>query len=266
MEAKVAVRALAALAQQSRLEVFQALARVAPDGLPAGELARRLGLPASTLSFHLQHLLGAGLVHADRQGRSIRYSLRERGLRELLWFLGEDCCQGRVELCVPPTERIDARMEEAGSAERPAVLFLCSRNSARSQIAEALLKREAGDRFDVFSGGIEPRGVHPMTTRVLEEVGLDATQARSKDLSEFLGKVSIHYAIVVCEAANAECPRIQPFALHNLYWPFPDPVALGGSDGDRLEAFRRVRDGLEKRIRAWLRSKPSVAAARQSPA
>jgi arsenate reductase len=136
---------------------------------------------------------------------------------------------------------------------RPRVLFLCSRNSARSQMAEAILRRKAGDRFEVHSCGLRPDAIHPMTLQVLEEVGLDTSALRSKDLGDYLGKVSIHHAIIVCEAASNHCPKLHPFALRLHHWPFPDPVQVEGSEDERLAAFRRVRDAIDERIDRWLR-------------
>jgi arsenate reductase len=254
LELSSAIRALSALAQGSRLEVFQALAREAPAGLAAGALADQLGVPPSTLSFHLDQLVNAGLVQREREGRSLVYSLDVEAVNELIWFLGEDACQGNIALCVDPLARVRARVDEAKTVViRPRVLFLCSRNSARSQMAEAILRREAGDRLEVHSCGLRPQPIHPLTLRVLEEVGLDTSSLRAKDLGDFLGKISIHHAIIVCESANDHCPKLHPFALHLHYWPFPDPVELEGTDEERLAAFRDARDAIEERIRRWLR-------------
>jgi arsenate reductase len=252
MEMSDAVLALGALAHESRLSVFRSLVRVAPEGLAAGDLAKRVQLPASTLSFHLQHLVNAGLVQSVRRGRMLIYSLRPETLRQLFWFLGEDCCQGRVELCTPFTGRIEERLQETADLVRPSVLFLCSHNSARSQMAEALLRHHAGERFDVYSGGLKPRGIHPMTLEVLGEIGIDTEPLQSKDLGQLLGKVSIHHAIVVCESAQDDCPRLHPFARHQHFWPFPDPVEEPGNREIQLATFRQVRDAIDARIRQWL--------------
>lgn len=257
MESDAAVRALSALAQDSRLAVFRALVRAGTTGIAAGDLAQALQIPASTLSFHLQHLSGAGLAKSTRSGRSLVYSLQEASLRELMWFLGEDCCQGRAELCALPTGRIDDRRREAeATRDRPRVLFVCSRNSARSQIAEAILRRDAGDRFDVCSAGLTPRDIDPMTLKVIDEAGLPTAGLTSKDLGQFLGKHPIHYAIVVCEAASEQCPKIVPFALEVLFWPFLDPVAESGTPRQRLRRFREVRDAIEVRIGRWIATRP----------
>lgn len=264
METNVAAKAFGALANGSRLRVFRLLVRAGPGGAAAGEIAEQLDLRASTLSFHLRHLVHAGLIRPERRGRSLLYALRPEKLNELLWFLGEDCCQGRTELCAPLTGRIDARRQEAlKEAARPTVLFLCSRNSARSQMAEAILRHEAGERVDVCSGGIRPDRIHPFTLRVLDEVRLPTDDLVAKDLGQFLGKVPIHYAIVVCEAANEHCPRIAPFAPTLLSWPFPDPIAAEGTEEERLAAFRAVRDAIGGRIRAWLRDEFTALEARR---
>lgn len=105
MEVKNAIDALAALAQETRLAAFRLLVREGPDGLPAGVIAERLGIPAPTLSFHLNQLNAAGLVVARRDGRSILYAVNFAGMRDLLGFLVEDCCAGRPELCAPALVR-----------------------------------------------------------------------------------------------------------------------------------------------------------------
>lgn len=102
MKIKQAVIALTALAQESRLGVFRLLVPAGEAGLPAGEIAERLAIPAATLSFHLKELTHAGLIESRREGRSVIYSLRVEGMRELLSFLARDCCQDRPELCGLP--------------------------------------------------------------------------------------------------------------------------------------------------------------------
>jgi len=101
MEINQAVRALAALAQESRLETFRLLVRAGTDGVPAGKIAEELGVPAATMSFHLKELTNAGLIEQRREGRSIIYSLRVEAMQSLLAFLVEDCCQGQPQLCEP---------------------------------------------------------------------------------------------------------------------------------------------------------------------
>ena len=136
------------------------------------------------------------------------------------------------------------------------VLFLCTANSARSQMAEALLRKHAGDRFDVFSAGLEPGIVHPLAVRAMSDIGMDISHQRSKSVSEFLGKLPITHAIFVCERAQKNCPSIYPFARKAVSWPFEDPAAIEGSEDARLRKFCEVRDLIEEKIKAWLATNP----------
>jgi arsenate reductase (thioredoxin) len=131
------------------------------------------------------------------------------------------------------------------------VLFLCTGNSARSQMAEALLRRYAGDQFEVYSAGLEPKGINPYTVQVMTEVGLDLSQHTSKDVFQYLGHVNFGYIITVCSNAEARCP-IFPGISYRLYWPFDDPAAVEGTDDEKLVKFREVRDQIDERIRVWL--------------
>lgn len=137
--------------------------------------------------------------------------------------------------------------------EKPRVLFVCTHNAARSQMAEALLRQEAGHRFEVASAGLEPTEVHPLAREVLGEIGLDATDLYAKGTREFLGRQSVRYAIIVCAQDQENCPRVFPFARQTLYWPFDDPAAPQGSRELQLAKFRRVRDEIATRIGQWLR-------------
>lgn len=137
--------------------------------------------------------------------------------------------------------------------QKPCVLFVCTHNAARSQMAEALLRQKAGHRFDVASAGLEPTEVHALTREVLEEVGLDTSALHAKGTREFLGRRSVRYAIIVCARDEAKCPRVFPFARQTLAWPFDDPATPQGSPELQLAKFRRVRDEIAARIGQWLR-------------
>jgi arsenate reductase len=132
------------------------------------------------------------------------------------------------------------------------VLFLCTGNSARSQLGEALLRHRAGDRFEVYSAGLEPKGVNPYTLRALDEIGIDARQQTSKHLREYLGRVHFGYVIIVCADADEKCPAVFPGMGQRLRWPFEDPAAATGSDEARLAKFREIRDQIDQRLQAWL--------------
>ena len=134
---------------------------------------------------------------------------------------------------------------------RPRVLFLCTGNSARSQMAQALLRKYADDRLEAHSAGIEPKGMNPFTIRVMDEMGLDVRSQRSKDVMEYLGRVHFGYVITVCAHAEANCP-IFPFGTTMLHWHLDDPAQVEGTDDEKLAKFREVRDQLDAHIRAWL--------------
>jgi arsenate reductase (thioredoxin) len=126
------------------------------------------------------------------------------------------------------------------------VLFVCTGNSARSLMAEALLRQRGGDAFEVFSAGTEPRGVNPFTLRVLAEAGIDASWARSKSISEFLGQ-RFDYVITVCDQARQACP-VFPGEYESLHWGYEDPAEAQGTDAERLAVFRRVFVAMSERI------------------
>ena len=132
------------------------------------------------------------------------------------------------------------------------VLFLCTGNTARSQMAEAFLREYGGDRFEAYSAGLEPSVIHPYTRRVMEEVGLDLSEQHSKDLAEYMGKVHFGYLITVCANAEKRCPSVFPGMGQRLHWPFEDPAAFVGSEEEKLAKFREVRDQVDRRIQEWL--------------
>ena len=132
------------------------------------------------------------------------------------------------------------------------VLFLCTGNSARSQMGEAFLRKYGGDRFEVYSAGMEPKGLNPYTVRVMEEIGCDLSGHRSKGVSEYLGKVLFNYLITVCDDAEKNCPTVWPGVNQRLHWSFEDPAAFEGTEEEKLTKFRQIRDQIEARIQAWL--------------
>jgi arsenate reductase len=132
------------------------------------------------------------------------------------------------------------------------VLFLCTHNSARSQMAEGFVRALAGDRFEVASAGTQGTRVHPLAIRAMAEVGIDVSRHTSKVVDEFLEQ-PWDYVITVCDAANEACP-VFPGKTSRLHWSFEDPSQTAGSEDHRLEVFRRVRDTIESRIADWIRT------------
>jgi arsenate reductase len=132
-------------------------------------------------------------------------------------------------------------------SEKKRVLFLCTHNSARSQMAEGLLRHLAGDRFETLSAGTEVTRVHPLAEYVMGEIGIDLSTHRSKSLAEFAGQ-HFDYVITVCDRANESCPTF-PGDTKRIHWSFDDPSAATGDDEHRLKAFRRVREEITQRLR-----------------
>ncbi len=123
---------------------------------------------------------------------------------------------------------------------RPKVLFLCTGNSARSQMAEGYLRHVASDRFTAMSAGIEPKGLNPLAVEAMREIGIDISQQTSKDVVSLLGQ-HVPYVVTVCDNAKERCP-IFPGTWRFLHWSFEDPAAAEGPHEERLAVFRRVRD------------------------
>lgn len=138
-------------------------------------------------------------------------------------------------------------------SKKPRVLFLCTHNSARSQMAEAFLRKYGSDDFEALSAGLEPATIHPMTLDVMHEVGFDLLSDghRSKGLDEYFMKVHIGYLITVCANAEAKCP-IFPGVSVREYWGLDDPAAAEGTEEERLAKFREIRDEMEDRVRAFI--------------
>jgi arsenate reductase len=132
------------------------------------------------------------------------------------------------------------------------VLFLCTGNSARSQIAEAFLRKYGGDEFEAYSAGLEPKGINPYTSHVMEEIGLSLSGQYSKHIREYMGKVHFAYVITLCDEAEASCPTTFPGIGRRLHWSFEDPAAFVGSNDEKLSKFRKVRDQIERTIKEWL--------------
>jgi protein-tyrosine-phosphatase/DNA-binding transcriptional ArsR family regulator len=252
MELSEAAAAFAALSVDARLNLLRLLLGAGPTGLAAGELASRLGLPASTTSFHLAALERAGLTQATRHGRQIIHAARIAGLRRLLGFLTETCCGGRPELCgdlarlLPPWPDEDQGMQAAFN-----VLFLCTHNSARSIMAEAIVQKYGGDRFHAYSAGAQP--IAQPNAEVLARLrvlGHDIEQLRSKSWHEFTGPNAprMDFVITLCDTPRGrECPDFGGMAV-TAAWPLPDPTKFTGSPVERAALLNELYAGLRRRI------------------
>ena len=134
-------------------------------------------------------------------------------------------------------------------SDRKRVLILCTGNSARSQMAEALLRQMAGDLFDVASAGVSPTHVRPEAVAAMREIGIDISHHRSKSVDEFANQ-EFDYVITVCDNANEQCP-VFPGKTKRIHWSFDDPAAAEGDEATRLSVFRRVRDEIRDRLRLF---------------
>jgi len=136
--------------------------------------------------------------------------------------------------------------------QRTRVLFLCTGNSARSQMAEAFLRKYAGERFEAHSAGLEPKGNHPLTIKVMQEAGLDMSGHTSKGFETYLGKLLFQYLITLCDDAEKNCPTTWPGVSNRLHWHFEDPAAFVGTDAEKLARFRQVRDQIDQKVKTWV--------------
>jgi arsenate reductase len=139
-----------------------------------------------------------------------------------------------------------------GNMKKQKILFLCTGNSARSQMAEAFVRKYADDRFEAHSAGLEPKGLNPLTAKVMDEIGIDVSGQQSKGVDHYLGKMHFQYLVTVCDDADKNCPAVWPGVHQRLHWSFQDPAAVDGTEAEKLAKFREVRDLIEKRVRAWL--------------
>jgi arsenate reductase len=253
METEDAAAAFAALGQGTRLELLRALLAAGPSGLAAGDIAQRLGVPASTLSFHLRALEQAGLIAPTRQGRSLIYAAQIEPLRRLLAFLTDACCGGDPALC-GDLARLGAGFERGNTMSEPAftVLFLCTRNSARSIMAEAILNRVGGGKFRAFSAGSQPspEGPMPEVLAQLKALGHDVSALRSKSWNEFVGEGAprVDFVIALCDTlAGQACPDFGETVI-TAAWPLPDPAKFTGSVAERATLLNELYASLRRRI------------------
>ncbi|TQF76619.1 metalloregulator ArsR/SmtB family transcription factor [Elioraea sp. Yellowstone] len=249
MELRDLAGRFAALSHPTRVALIRLLVGAGPGGLPASEIAAAVGVAPSSLSFHLREMEGAGLIRPARQGRVIRYAAELDAVRGLAAFLAETCCDGRPELC---GEGFAGTRGATPAATRPyTVLFLCTGNSHRSVMAEAILNREGAGRFRAFSAGSHPEGtVAPETLDLLRRLDYPIAGLRSKSWDEFArpGAPALDFVFTVCDAAAGEiCPTWpgQPLTAH---WGVPDPARAGGGAAERGIALSDTYRMLANRI------------------
>jgi protein-tyrosine-phosphatase/DNA-binding transcriptional ArsR family regulator len=257
VETKDASQVFAALSQDTRLAVLRLLISAGPNGLPAGEIADRLGLPGSTTSFHLSALERAGLTQSTRLGRQIVHAVRIIALRELIAFLSETCCGGRPELCGDIAGLLPTATEKENKPVAPAfnVLFLCTHNSARSIMAEAILRGVGGGRFHAWSAGSDP-AAEPMPEVIdrLRVLGHDVSELHTKSWDEFAGPNAprLDFIIALCDTLHGQhCPDFVEKAVTGA-WPLPDPAKFMASDAERAILLNELYASLRRRIEIFI--------------
>jgi protein-tyrosine-phosphatase/DNA-binding transcriptional ArsR family regulator len=215
------------------------LSELARSDRQVRELRALLGQPQSLVSYHLARLREGGLVAVRRSSadrRDVYYSIDLARCGELLTAAGSALHPG-LRLIPPLPGKIRAPTR---------VLFLCTGNSARSQMAQAILEQMAGGAVTAASGGSHPRPLHPNAVRVMDEDGVDISRRQSRHLSVFAGQ-RFDYVISLCDRLREICPEF-PGAAEVIHWSIPDPGAGGGSDADTYPAFRAVAAELRIRI------------------
>lgn len=240
---------LATLGHPQRITIFRMLMRRYPDSVPAGELAAQLDIKSSTLSSYLNALQRANLITQKRSGTSLLYSVDMQNVQHMLNYLIVDCCRGRPDVCLP----MNATVPQSGNRTFN-VLFVCTGNSARSIMAEALLRSLGGARFNVYSAGTRPASEpNPAAMQVLRDKGYDTSCLHSKSVDAFSkpDAPKMDFVFTVCnQAANEECPTWdgQPISGH---WGMPDPTLIEGTAAERTLAFQSAYGGLKRRIEAF---------------
>jgi protein-tyrosine-phosphatase len=210
------------------------------------ELIQMLDQPANLLSYHLKLMRQHHLVtmrRSDADSRDVYYSLNLDELRSLYIHAGQALHPGLIAPGEPS-------MQPAETGKSLRVLFLCTHNSARSQMAEGLLRHFGGGQFEVTSAGSEPAPVHPDAVKVMQDMGIDISQQRSRHLDDYAGQ-HFDYVITVCDRVREVCPTF-PDAIATIHWSIPDPVTSGENAKARQRILQDIALDLEQRIRYFL--------------
>src|SRR5207247_6118064 len=208
------------------------------------ELTELLGRPQNLVSYHLASLRNAGIVSARRSSadrRDTYYRIEMRRCADLLCGVGSGLQPGRRLDVGPPT--LDGRPPR----RRPIVLFLCTGNSARSQMAEALLEHHSGGKIRARSAGSHPKPLHPNAVRVMAESGIDISTRTSKHMDRFT-HTRFDRVITLCDKVREICPEFPGAAAVTAHWSMPDPASEGATDETSYPAFRRTAEELESRL------------------
>ncbi|GIK54574.1 MAG: metalloregulator ArsR/SmtB family transcription factor [Chloroflexi bacterium] len=223
---------------------WQIVAALAQSDCRVQELETRLARPQNLVSYHLRLLREGGLVGERRSsadGRDAYYTLNLDSLRSA--YQASGAALHPALACVANPKIVRTRPYR--------VLFLCTHNSARSQLAEGILRAAGGERVEVFSAGNQVTAVHPLAIRAAAERGLDISQQRAKHLDEFAGQL-FDAVITVCDRVREVCP-VFPGDPPHIHWSLPDPTAVTGPENEQYQAFLNTAHELATRIDYWLK-------------
>ena len=231
------------LAHDIRWRILLALVK---SDYRVNELVRLIKQPPNLISYHLKRLRLKELVTERRSSadaRDIYYSLNLDQFRQLYLQTGQSLHPAIGSVSPQPHP-------QAVAYAKVRVLFLCTHNSARSQMAEGLLRKLGGDQVEVFSAGSEPTSIHPMAIKVMSRIGVDLSQQRSKHLNEFVGQ-NFDYIVTVCDRVREVCP-VFPGDPEQIHWSFPDPAAIEGNQQTQERGFANTANQLAIRIQYLL--------------
>lgn len=232
-----------ALADETRLAIVRLLALT---DLRAGELVERLHQPQNAVSYHLKQLRSLGVLRdrrSSRDARDVYYSVDIERLQAFYHAIGEALHPG-----ITTTRTSSTVARNASSPLR--ILFLCTHNRARSQLAEGIARYLGGDQVEVYSAGDQPTQVHPLTIEMLSELGIDTSRHHAKDMQQFVGQ-HFDYVITTCDYVTGNCPTF-PGDPHRIHWSCDDPSIIDGGIEEQRAAFRKARRELMTRIRYLL--------------
>lgn len=256
MEPTIYSDALAALAHPGRMEIFRLLVRRYPNSLQPSEIADCLRMRRNTLSTHLTVMKRARLLTTLREGRGVFCQVDLAAVGDLVRYLTADCCRGRPDLCTPLQLGPANQAALTPSADRPFnVLFVCTKNAARSITAESILSREGGDVFRAYSAGTQPQTkANAMALEILRQKHHTVEALKPKNVERFRTSDAprMDFVFTLCDrAANEDCPP-WPGAALCAHWSVPDPVAAKGARSHKTKAFQRAYDLIEERIAAFI--------------
>jgi ArsR family transcriptional regulator, arsenate/arsenite/antimonite-responsive transcriptional repressor / arsenate reductase (thioredoxin) len=229
------------LAHDIRWRILLALAR---SDYRVEELVKQIKQPPNLISYHLKRLRLQRVVTERRSSadsRDIYYTLPLDQFRQLYLQTGQSLHPALSGLTQQSQPQSDARISPSAR-----VLFLCTHNSARSQMAEGLLRKLGGDQVEVFSAGSEPTSIHPLALKVMSKIGIDLSGHRSKHLDEYAGQ-DFDYIVTVCDRVREVCP-VFPGDPEQIHWSIPDPAAMEGNQQTQEKGFANIVNELRTRI------------------